>query len=92
MQAGFLSNNAVVLREALLEGLGIGLVIEFLVADDLARGRLVEVLPRHPLAPIEVSAVFPSARFIPARTRLFTDALVHHLARVPGMTLAASRR
>lgn len=92
MQPGFLSNNAVVLREALLEGLGIGLVIEFLVADDLKRGRLVEVLPSHPLAPIEVSAVFPSARFIPVRTRVFTDALVQHLARVPGMTLAATRR
>ena len=86
---GFLSNNAVVLREALLRGLGIGLVIEFLVADDLERGRLVEVLPAHPLPPIEVSVVFPSPRFIPLRTRVFVDALAKRLSDVPGMSLAA---
>lgn len=89
MAPGFLSNNAVVLREALLRGLGVGLVIEFLVADDLKRGRLVEVLPSHPLTPIEVSAVFPSSRFIPQRARLFVDYLVRRLEGVPGMRLAA---
>jgi len=89
MTPGFLSNNAVVLREALLRGLGVGLVIEFLVAEDLKKGRLVEVLPAHPLTPIEVSAVFPSARFIPLRARVFVDALAKRLAEVPGMTLAA---
>ncbi len=91
LQPGFLSNNAVVLREALLAGLGVGLVIEFLVADDLKRGRLVEVLPAHPLAPIDVSVVFSSARFIPLRARVFVEALVERLRRVPGMTLAGKR-
>ncbi|MEW5741602.1 MAG: LysR family transcriptional regulator [Myxococcota bacterium] len=90
MSPGFLSNNAVVLREALLRGLGIGLVIEFLVADDLKKGRLVEVLPAHPLSPIEVSAVFPSARFIPLRARVFVDYLVKRLATVPGMSATPS--
>lgn len=88
MTPGFLSNNAVVLREALVRGLGIGLVIEFLVADDLRRGRMVEVLPAHPLTPIEVSAVFPSARFIPQRARVFVDYLVRRLEDVPGMAPA----
>lgn len=88
MSPGFLSNNAVVLREALLRGLGIGLVIEFLVADDVRRGRLVEVLPAHPLTPIEVSVVYPSARFIPLRARVFVDYLARRLATVPGMARA----
>jgi DNA-binding transcriptional LysR family regulator len=71
----FIANNAVVLKDALLRGLGVGLVTEWLVRRELKAGRLVEVLPGHPVTALETSVIFPSPRFVPARVRAFVDAL-----------------
>jgi DNA-binding transcriptional LysR family regulator len=81
----FLANNAVVLRQALVGGLGIGLVTQWLVDDDLREGTLVEVLPKTPPRPLEVNVLFPTSRFIPRRVRAFVDALEAGLATAPGM-------
>ena len=42
----------------------------------LQRGELVPVLPDWHLPPVSASAVFPGRRLMPARTRVFIDALV----------------
>jgi DNA-binding transcriptional LysR family regulator len=76
MKPAFVANNAIVLRSALVGGLGIGLVTRWLVDEQLASGALVQVLPREPPPSLEVSAIFPSARFIPLRARLFVDFLM----------------
>jgi len=81
----FLANNAVVLKDALLKDLGVGLVTEWLVAKELKAGKLIEVLPKHPVTSLDVSVVFPSPRFVPERVRLFVDALERGLAKAPGM-------
>jgi len=48
------------------------------VADDLAAGRLVEVLRDWSDEDAPISVVYPSRRFLPRRTRLFIDALAAH--------------
>lgn len=55
---------------ALCEGMGMCQLPEYMVADELANGRLVELLPslRPPALPI--SLVYPSARLVPARVRV----------------------
>ncbi|MCA2979381.1 MAG: LysR family transcriptional regulator [Myxococcaceae bacterium] len=88
LEPAFLSNNALTLRQALVGELGVGLVPRWLVEDDLVARRLVEVLPAFPPAPMEVSAVVPSAKFTPTRVREFLRLMTKRLARVPGMTLA----
>lgn len=89
MGSVFVANNAIVLREALVAGLGIGLVTQWLVDDALQAGTLVEVLPRTPPSAIEVNVLFPTSRFIPRRVRAFVDALEEGLARAPGMERVA---
>lgn len=79
MTPAFLANNAIVLRTALLGGLGIGMVTRWLVESELEAGTLVEVLPHQPPPSIDVSAVFPSGRFIPLRSRMFVDFMLHAL-------------
>jgi LysR family transcriptional regulator, regulator for bpeEF and oprC len=60
---------------ALCEGMGMCQLPEYMVADELANGRLVELLPslRPPALPI--SLVYPSARLLPARVRVALELL-----------------
>lgn len=54
-------------------GLGIASLPHFEVADDLARGALVELVPRHRPPDLDVQVVFPTRRHVPAKVRAFVD-------------------
>ncbi|MBU3057358.1 hypothetical protein [Pseudomonas indica] len=43
--------------------------------DDLQAGRLVQVLPEWSVVESGVFAVYPHARFLPMKTRVFVDYL-----------------
>lgn len=75
VEGAFLSNSAIVLRKAALEGLGVALLPLYAVGEDIAEGRLVEVLPDYPVPPKPLFALFPHARLLPAKTRIFLDFL-----------------
>jgi DNA-binding transcriptional LysR family regulator len=57
-------------------GLGIAQVPDYMAADELASGALVEVLPACRPEPLPVSVVVPSGRLMPARVRAAVDALL----------------
>lgn len=76
-------NNALVLREALLEGAGIGLMPAFLVADDLAAGTLRTLLPEWTPVPRVFYAVFPQPRAPSAKVREFVEAVERSFALDP---------
>ena len=48
---------------------------DFTVADDLAAGRLIQILPQWRLPSGGIHAVFPAARFRPAKVRAFVELL-----------------
>jgi LysR family transcriptional regulator, regulator for bpeEF and oprC len=56
-------------------GLGITQIPDYMVADELARGALVEALEGQRPAAMPISAVVPSLRLMPPRVRLVLDAL-----------------
>ncbi len=58
---------------AVRAGRGIGRALSYQVADDLAAGSLVRVLPDFEPPPLGVQLVVPSARHLPIRTRAFLD-------------------
>lgn len=60
---------------AILQGAGISVLPDFTVADDLAAGRLVQLLPNWRLPAGGIHAVFPSAKFRPPRVAKFVDLL-----------------
>ena len=77
------------LRTAALMGVGVAIVSAWLVADDIAQGRLVHLAPPWRAAPLPVWLVYPQARFYPARLRRFLDVIRGHAAqalasRTPG--------
>jgi DNA-binding transcriptional LysR family regulator len=77
----FCSNNGEVLAEAAMQGLGITLLPDFIVADALADGRLVRILEGRERSPLTLSVLYPSRQHVPAKTRLFIDHMVEHFAR-----------
>ena len=67
------SNNALALLSACRGGLGIALLPEFVALAALAEGTLRRVLPAWGSAEQAIFAVYPTARFIPAKVRAFVD-------------------
>ena len=75
IQPFFASNNAEMIRCAALDGTGIAMAVDFLVAEDLAAGRLVQVLPEFSLPDLPVSLIYPPSRTMTAALRTFLDFL-----------------
>jgi LysR family transcriptional regulator, regulator for bpeEF and oprC len=63
------------LLDALKLGLGLCQVPDLLVADELASGELVEVLPSCRPEPMPIHIVHPSGRLLPARVVVAIEAL-----------------
>jgi DNA-binding transcriptional LysR family regulator len=70
-----ITDSLYALRTAAVAGVGAAIASAWLVADDLAQGRLVHVAPRWRAAPLPVYLVYPQARFHPARLRRFLDVI-----------------
>ena len=73
------SGDGAVLRDWLLAGEGISLEARWDVAEDLAAGKLVQLLPDHGCEPLGLYAVFSPGKPMPPRVRLFVDHLVEIL-------------
>jgi len=65
---------------AVRAGRGIGRALSYQVADDLASGALVRLLPDAEPPPLPVQLVVPSARHLSAKARSFVDHAVRALA------------
>ena len=61
------------LREAALEGLGVSPLPGWLVADDLASGRLVRLLPEWRAQGLPAQVVYPVQKGLPQRVRALVD-------------------
>lgn len=76
---GLRANNGDVLCAAARAGMGIVLQPDFLVADDLAAGTLVRVLPDYEVPTIGIFAVYTSRSHLAPKVRSFIDYLVEAL-------------
>jgi DNA-binding transcriptional LysR family regulator len=74
------TNNTEGMREALIAGLGITKVPHWLVGDLIASGQVVKALDDFEPEPIDIYAVYSSARYLPQKTRV----LIEYFTRVFG--------
>lgn len=72
----FVANNGQALRSAALAGLGIIMQPEVLLADDVAAGRLIPVLPAWEPPSRPMHLVYPADRRPTAKLRCFIDFVV----------------
>jgi DNA-binding transcriptional LysR family regulator len=67
------------LRRAAVLGLGVAMGSAWVMAEDIAQGRLVHVAPRWHAEPLPVHLVYAPSRFQPARLRRFIEVMREHL-------------
>ena len=72
-------------------GLGLIQSPRYSLADDLAAGRLVEVLPKSPPSPTPLSLLYPANRGLSPRVRVFIDWVVAEFTRHKVSTLTQGR-
>ncbi|MEB4673976.1 LysR family transcriptional regulator [Enterobacteriaceae bacterium G50] len=81
------TDSLYVAKNAALAGLGIAIVSSWTVEEDLAQGRLVELLPEWQAAALPVHLVYPWARYYPTRLRKFLDLMRDVMPKIAGMQL-----
>jgi DNA-binding transcriptional LysR family regulator len=76
------SEGVTSIREAALMGLGVAILPDWLVQEDLMSGRLTRVLPDWQGVPLSANVVYPGQRMLPARVRSFIDFAVSHMTSI----------
>jgi len=74
----FAAASGALLRRAALAELGLAVLPSFMVAGDLAAGRLCRVVDAFRGVALGIFAVYPQVRPVPAKTRAFVDVLAAH--------------
>lgn len=67
--------NLSVRLQAAVDGLGIARIPAYYCAAEVRAGKLRRLLPGYTCAPLRVHALLPARRLMPAKVRLFLDAL-----------------
>lgn len=76
-------NHVAPAAEACLAGMGFGMFISYQVADHIAQNRLQIVLESFEPPPQPINIVYPHARLLPARTKVFIEWIKHELKELP---------
>jgi DNA-binding transcriptional LysR family regulator len=79
-----IANNSLLLRSFLTAGVGVALIPEFIVSEDLRSGAVVKILPGFQTEPLHLLLMRPQDRQPPRRVSLFIDALVDGLGPAQG--------
>lgn len=88
-KARWIGDDASFVANAVVAGVGLGLVSTFLMREHVASGTVVRVLPRVSVSAGGLYLVHPPARHVPRKVSTLRDFLVDHFARHP---LAAGPR
>ncbi|MEL7332115.1 MAG: LysR family transcriptional regulator [Cyanobacteria bacterium J06560_2] len=72
-------SNAIALQRCTISGMGVSLLPNWLVDEDIAAGRLMAVLPEYAVTATNFDTaawlVYPSRRYVPLKVRVFMDFL-----------------
>lgn len=87
----FRANSALTIRSAALEGIGIANMPSVFVQQDLDHGSLVRVLADYAPRPVEIHALYPSARFLASKVRLFLDFVRDEFLMIPALQVPVDK-
>lgn len=79
VQGQTIISNAIALQQCAIAGMGLALLPNWLIEDDLRDGRLVNVFPGYDVTATEFDTaawlVYPSRAYVPLKVRVFIDFL-----------------
>lgn len=78
------------LRSAAVEGLGVCIGSAWLLSEDIASGRLQQLVPQWQATSLPVYLIYPYARFYPARLRRFVEIMREAMPAIMGNVVAQS--
>jgi DNA-binding transcriptional LysR family regulator len=70
------SNNSLAMHAAVLGNIGVGLLPDYVVDDDIRAGRLQALLPAYHVADLPVYALYPQSRHMIPKVRVVIDFLL----------------
>jgi DNA-binding transcriptional LysR family regulator len=79
VKSRFSVNQSATAAEACARGLGIGMFFAYQVARYLASGALTVILADFETPPRPIHVVYPESRLLPARSRVFIEAIKQHI-------------
>ncbi len=74
-----ISEGVTSIREAVRAGLGVAILPDWLIEEDLQSGRLVRLLPQWSTRDLPLHVVYAGQRFLPARVSAFIDFAVRYM-------------
>ncbi len=91
VKGDFRANSALTIRAAALEGIGIAHMPAVFVREDIDEGRLTQVLADYGPPSVDIHAVYPSARFLSSKVRLFLDFVRDEFRDIPALQVRTAR-
>ena len=83
----FVISTALALKRCVLEGLGPGLLADWMIAQELKDGSLIDLFPSQEATAAEFDTaawlVYPSRAYLPGKLRVFIDFLRDKLEECP---------
>ena len=77
-----LSNDIIPIHQAVMAGLGIGLLPELLFCLELKRHEVVNILPHWSSLPIPINAIYPSRKYVPQKVKVFLEFLEQNIGKI----------
>jgi DNA-binding transcriptional LysR family regulator len=86
INARFLANSGLAVHRAALAGAGLAILSHIVATQDIADGKLVNLMPAFPPARFPIYVVYPSRRNIPQRVRTVLEFLISAVQADPAMS------
>jgi DNA-binding transcriptional LysR family regulator len=76
-----ISEGVTSIHEAVRDGLGVAVLPDWLIEEDLRSGRLVRILPKWKTKDLPIHVVYLGQRLLPARVSAFIDFAVRYMTK-----------
>lgn len=75
----FSSNSPDAIRQAVLQNQGIAVILGWIVEEDIEKGDMKIIMPDYVPTALEINAIYPQRRFMPAKVSMLLDYLQKEL-------------
>lgn len=83
ISGNYASDNSSTVKQAALDGIGIYQGPNWLFGEDVAQGKLIEILGNYAMEPFPIYLIHPAADYMPQRLKVLMEYLAHEFSLNP---------